>query len=1038
MLDFTVLKLTDTPDNWGDLNPSAVTVSTVDFGSMWANAIYGPNASVSDGDSIVPVEPGANVTPEAVLNYQNSSDNSAAIVWPADPPKIDISTMADDGTPARLGIPHLSQCLTFNDDGTQLYLAEQNRGQVHQFTLATAWDVTTATHSGNVLNTEPQSIKFNDDGTEFYVLRPGAAVIDQYTLSTGYDLSTASFTATKSLSAVISSGSASIFFKTDGTKLYIMEHNAARSLHQFSLSTPWDVSTTSYDSIYYDFDPDSISPYGFYISSDGLAAYVVTLHNDSVEQYSLGTAWDVSTLSYDSVSYVVPDAIDLAFKSDGSVMFVVDTNVEVILPVTLSTPWDMATATDDRSFDVSAQDSYLQGGKLSSDGTKMYVVGGTNKAIFQYTLSTAEDVATASYASKSCDVSSQVENPTDVFFNADGSKMYVIGWWGDLPSPYAAVFQYTLSTPWDVSTASYDSKTFSVTNEGEYWPQSVFIGASGTKMYVLGLITGYVYQYTLSTPWDVSTASYDSKSFYFASNARSVHFTADGKRMFLLASTSWDRKVKQYRLSTAWDVPTASLEFYFSVADVDSPYGLFFNAAGTRFYIADAVWQTITQYRIYYAWSMFKVGYGLQSFVAFDANINPTSGRFNDDGTIFYSLGTEDYFTTAVGGDNKHVFQYALSTPYDLSTLAWQGKFYYVGNDDGNPQSLLLNATGTKMYVVGDGSNTIQQYSLSTAWDITTAVHDGITFSINSYDHGWVDMFFNEDGTALYIVGTATATVYQFSLSTAWNIATAVYASKSFSVSSQETGPYVLLFAPGGKQMFVYGWDWSKFHQYTLSTPWDVSTASYDSKSYECVAFGEDPYGIVIGENIDKLYTINGWVQELWQYSVDTEDTIVVSVNRENNDGAVDLKVSWTWDNAETDIHGFFLFLKASQTDASYTIGTTPASESATIVPASKREHVFYGVDPAAYYVAGVQPFRRVNTAIDADGLILATMRQNIVPVTPGTAANFHLFSEQGADPADPASGRAVFFVNANGDLIIKINHGGTVKSAILADFSAL
>ncbi|GAH99215.1 unnamed protein product, partial [marine sediment metagenome] len=41
--------------------------------------------------------------------------------------------------------------------------------------------------------------------------------------------------------------------------------------------------------------------------------------------------------------------------------------------------------------------------------------------------------------------------PYNLFFKPDGTKMYVV----DLG---AEVFQYTLSTPWDVSTANYDTK----------------------------------------------------------------------------------------------------------------------------------------------------------------------------------------------------------------------------------------------------------------------------------------------------------------------------------------------------------------------------------------------------------------------------------------------------------------------------------------------------------------------------------------------------------------------------------------------------
>jgi len=94
----------------------------------------------------------------------------------------------------------------------------------------------------------------------------------------------------------------------------------------------------------------------------------------------------------------------------------------------------------------------------------------------------------------------------EVFFKPDGTKMFVIG------SAYDTVFQYSLGTVWDVSTASYDSKSFDVYSQDSR-PTGVFFKPDGTKMFVIGPVNDKVFQYSLGTAWDVSTASYDSKSF---------------------------------------------------------------------------------------------------------------------------------------------------------------------------------------------------------------------------------------------------------------------------------------------------------------------------------------------------------------------------------------------------------------------------------------------------------------------------------------------------------------------------------------------
>jgi hypothetical protein len=111
------------------------------------------------------------------------------------------------------------------------------------------------------------------------------------------------------------------------------------------------------------------------------------------------------------------------------------------------------------------------------------------------------DVSTATYASKSFGVGTQDTNPMGVFFKSDGTAMYVIGC-----ANGAVVYQYTLSTAWDVSTATYASKSFSVAAQ-EAIPTEVFFKPDGTAMYVVGYNTDTVYQYTLSTAWNYTAVS---------------------------------------------------------------------------------------------------------------------------------------------------------------------------------------------------------------------------------------------------------------------------------------------------------------------------------------------------------------------------------------------------------------------------------------------------------------------------------------------------------------------------------------------------
>jgi DNA-binding beta-propeller fold protein YncE len=257
--------------------------------------------------------------------------------------------------------------------------------------------------------------------------------------------------------------------------------------------------------------------------------------------------------------------------------------------------WDVSTASyDNKNVSVSSQDSYPCGLFFKPDGTKMYITGYSNNKIYQYSLSTAWDVSTASYDNKNVSVVSQDSYPFGLFFKPDGTKMYITGDAND------KIYQYSLSTAWDVSTASYDNKSFYVSSQNNS-PCGLFFKPDGTKMYITGYSNNKIYQYSLSTAWDVSTASYDNKIFYVGgqdSYPYGLFFKPDGTKMYITGNIN--DKIYQYSLSTAWDVSTASYDNKnVSVVSQDSyPFGLFFKPDGTKMYITGNSNDKIYQYSL--------------------------------------------------------------------------------------------------------------------------------------------------------------------------------------------------------------------------------------------------------------------------------------------------------------------------------------------------------------------------------------------------------------------------------------------------------
>jgi sugar lactone lactonase YvrE len=758
----------------------------------------------------------------------------------------------------------------FNDDGTQFYVVGANVDRVYQYSCTTAWDVTTSSYTGKSFLVETQeanssALFFKSDGTKFYILGLSNNTVYQYSCATAWDVSTA-FYENKAFSIRNQEGiSRGIFFKPDGTKFYAVG-SANNRIYQYSCATAWDVSTASYENKSFSVSAQDSATNGLFFKPDGTKFYIIGTINDNVYQYSCATAWDVSTGSYDTkvcrLSGIEGSSAGLCFKSDGTRLYVIGTDLDSVIEFTLSTAWDVSTNNGAGGvFYVGGQDLNPADVYFKSDGTKFYIVGITNDTVYQYSCATAWDVSTGSYDSKSFSVGAQDLTPTSLFFKPDGLKFYIVGSTND------TVYQYSCSTAWDVSTASYDSKSFSVSAQ-EATPQGLFFKPDGTTFYIVGQTNDTVYQYSCATAWDVSTGSYDTKSFSVAAqdtNPYGVFFKSDGTKFYIVGQTN--DTVYQYSCATAWDVSTASYDtrsFSFGTQETE-PIGLFFKSDGTRLYVVGVTNDNICQYDLPLAWDVVNAGFGIKSFAVNLQDESPTEITFSSDGTKLYLLGTI--------GDA--VYQYTCSTAWDVTTAGFNynssGAYgrARVGTQETSPNSLFFKPDGTKFYIVGLANDTVYQYSCATAWDVSTTSYENKSFSVNAQETFPTALFFKPDGTTFYIAGQTNDRIYQYTCATAWDVSTASYATKSFSVASQETNPAGLFFKSDGAKFYIVGSNNDTVYQYSCATAWDVSTASYENKSFSVTSQESTPTGIAI-DDLGRFLYICGTTsaQGVYQYSL--------------------------------------------------------------------------------------------------------------------------------------------------------------------------
>jgi len=566
--------------------------------------------------------------------------------------------------------------------------------------------------------------------------------------------------------------------------------------------------------------------------------------------------------------------------------------------------WDVSTASFSQSFSVSSQDQGVHGVFFKPDGTKMYVVGQNNDAIYEYNLSTAWDISAAIF-SQSFSVASQEISPREVSFKPDGLKMYLLGESGD------DVNEYSLSTAWDISTASY-SQVFSVASQ-DTAPQGMFFKPDGTKMYIVGQTNDRAYEYDLSTAWDISTASFlqDFSISAQETNPRGLSFKPDGTKMYITGNNGQD--VNEYDLSTAWDVSTASYLQVFSVSAQETyPTGVFFKPDGTKMYIIGLTY-SVYEYDVSGplvlgtgSFSSSDVGkrifvddggeailtatdgsyslvsaFGASSYTSgnwslsgldVDATNGITLSKFEeglwDVSTASYvqafSLGVQEsspqgiFFKTdgtkmyAVGFTGDDVNEYTLSTAWDISTASYS-QVFYVGSQELLPTGVFFKPDGTKMYIVGANGDRVNEYTLSTAWDVSTASYSN-NFSVSAQESYPSGVFFKPDGTKMYVVGASGQDVNEYNLSTAWAVSTASYV-QNFSVSAQETIPEGVFFKPDGTKMYIIGDAGDDVNEYNLSTAWDISTASY-FQNFSVAAQETSTRGMFFRSDGTKMYVV--------------------------------------------------------------------------------------------------------------------------------------------------------------------------------------
>ena len=511
-----------------------------------------------------------------------------------------------------------------------------------------------------------------------------------------------------------------MFFTEDGLKVFIVVYSASsyQALETWTMTEPFGEPTyvtvvdidnsTNFSGTGGTFTYASFSP-------DGMYLFTNTSSDDYARTYSLSSAYDVSDSSLIGMG---KDVKMLPFIAD----------------------------------DSGSNEQYMYGHEFGNSGLKMYTIGTGLDRIVQYTLSTAYDVTTASYDGYK-DINSINPFPTSITWKPDGTTFYMT----DLNDD---VHQISVSTNWDVTSTTTLVYTLDISSY-ESSPRDVrFKIDDGTKMFVIGSTGDGIDTFTLSTGWDISTASHTAFDSLSTENdvPRGFDFSPDGTKMVVAANT--DDELLYYTLSTAWTISSKTYQglYHTSPSLVDSAYVLssgptyYYNKSGISIQIPNSV-------RYINSGNGISILDGNQGSSQYHAKV------------VTYTLGQSYNGLSIIDG-----------LLLDFTTQEGTGSYSY---------DLKFNNDGTKVYAVAVSDDKIYQWTLDTPYTFSSnnygMTYDGTSSSFDTLvgETSLRGMSFNDVGDRLFITGTATDKIWEFTVSTPFDLTSTVAITTSYSVSDQ-------------------------------------------------------------------------------------------------------------------------------------------------------------------------------------------------------------------------------------------------------------
>ena len=194
--------------------------------------------------------------------------------------------------------------------------------------------------------------------------------------------------------------------------------------------------------------------------------------------------------------------------------------------------------------------------------------------------------------------------------------------------------------------------------------------------------------------------------------------------------------------------------------------------------------------------------------------------KFNDDGSKLFALGSNN-------ADPLEIREYTLATPYDISNIVYSGNKLEIDIlvTNSSRGCFAFKPDGTLLVAI-DRANFIKYYTLSTPWDLNTAVQDG-TFDLQLPGVA-NDCTFEGIGHQLFVVCSANILV-TMPITTAWDMTTMIVPGIQFNNVGQLTS---ITIRSDGISFWVADPGSLKVREYLMGDTFELNTLYPSGREY--------------------------------------------------------------------------------------------------------------------------------------------------------------------------------------------------------------